>query len=792
MFVVDKIARCIQRYQDFEKMFQSHQGVRQAIGALWLELVRLCTKVMEYHSSRFRYLLGSFDRVFGDILTSIDARCAEADHAAAAAHMKEAKEIRERFLQEAHEQDIHRLRAWLAPASVDEDLERYRAEYLPGSLDWVIQNPQFTAWEQSTSSDSLLIFGPPGSGKSTLAAHLVHHLRDAHPDSTVLYFFCDYNDSSKNTSLSVRSTLLAQLLRSNHAVANQLSDIYRRSDGLKANSIIDDSDALREIINDCESLRERIFIIVDAEDECGKGFLASSIEPWVSDPPVKWLFTSRSDYSITNKVSVDLTLSTPFIREYTERRVHKIPHLADSDLGTSVVSRVTEGAEGLWLYARLMMDEIANAPSRELVDQYLQSLPRDLAGVYTRIMQTREMQMTEDERQFAGHLFLWLDISNVLPGFLSCEYDRLPYCILELVFRYVNKGNPVFDAVALARKLGAPLIQVHKQGSTYELDFLHRSAYQYLAESHWLPLEELPLILHPQKRKSLHRGILAMWYFTDCSDSLEDLQTLREETFYSRWHLTSERHFEMHYGLLKAFKYPLSRLISTDESEPTFKQILPMIRQLGEFLESEKCLLWVESATLINYSGDFPELLRNVQSMIQEDTGHECYNFECCGVEIQKFRQQCRIFFHNWAYVILQTTDWGNRLNKMPLTRHHHVEAEKNDEVFSISLTFEKPQGFDENKIATAMLRIGEASSATFQNALSTMPSDRPRHLMGLGVCHMCGLVASRTTLMHQKRHAYSCAAAGSNQLKATIHRRAKPREPSDLRNDKSGSSHKD
>jgi hypothetical protein len=142
--------------------------------------------------------------------------------------------------------------------------------------------------------------------------------------------------------------------------------------------------------------------------------------------------------------------------------------------------------------------------------------------------------------------------------------------------------------------------------------------------------------------------------------------------------------------------------------------------------------------------------------------------------------------------VILETTDWGKRLNKMPPTTSHHMKAENDDEVFNISLTFEKPQGFEKNKLATAMMQIGEASSATFQNALSTMPSDRHRHRMDLGVCHMCGLVASKRTLMHQKRHAYSCAAAESNQLKATVHRRAKPRDPSDLRNDKSGNSHED
>lgn len=143
-----------------------------------------------------------------------------------------------------------------------------------------------------------------------------------------------------------------------------------------------------------------------------------------------------------------------------------------------------------------------------------------------------------------------------------------------------NKGNQVFDAVALARKLGAPLIRVRKQGSTYDLDFVHRSAYQYLADSQGGPPGALPLILRPQGHKQHYRGIFAMWHFTDCPDSLKNLQTLREEAFQSRWHLTSERHFEMHYGLIKAFQYILRQM---NKITPVLQETLSLIRQLGGF-----------------------------------------------------------------------------------------------------------------------------------------------------------------------------------------------------------------
>src|SRR5277367_6009602 len=101
-----------------------------------------------------------------------------------------------------------------------------------------------------------------------------------------------------------------------------------------------------------------------------------------------------------------------------------------------------------------------------------------------------------------------------MPEFWSDNFDRLQYHMLQLIFRFVNGGSEVFNAAALARELDAPLIEVHEIGSTYELDFVHRSAYQYLADSSGLSSDELPLILKPQRLKQLHRGVTAVWYFS--------------------------------------------------------------------------------------------------------------------------------------------------------------------------------------------------------------------------------------------------------------------------------------
>lgn len=97
VFIIDKIAQSIQRYQDLETLFTSHTAVREAVGRLYCELLRLCTCMIKYQTRRLRYILNPFGNEFASISESIDYRAAEIDRAAQAAHFQEAKELREQI-----------------------------------------------------------------------------------------------------------------------------------------------------------------------------------------------------------------------------------------------------------------------------------------------------------------------------------------------------------------------------------------------------------------------------------------------------------------------------------------------------------------------------------------------------------------------------------------------------------------------------------------------------------------------------------------------------------------------
>jgi hypothetical protein len=77
-------------------LFASHDGVRNAIGTLYCDLIYLCTSVVRFHAKSFRRPFVSFDKEFGSISESVDLHGAEVDRAANAAHMREAKEAREK------------------------------------------------------------------------------------------------------------------------------------------------------------------------------------------------------------------------------------------------------------------------------------------------------------------------------------------------------------------------------------------------------------------------------------------------------------------------------------------------------------------------------------------------------------------------------------------------------------------------------------------------------------------------------------------------------------------------
>ena len=409
IFIIDKVAGSIRQYQDFETLFGSEEGVRNAVGTLYCDLICLCTRVVRFHAKDFRYAFASFDKEFGPVSRAIDLHGVEVERAANAAHMKESKVARKQMPVEkqgthkhievlsapsltwaAIAQVLHQLLCWLSPSTAEDDLRVHGESYMSGSCDWVVTSTKFNDWlEETTKVENFLqIVGGLGSGKSNLAAFLVEHLSKS--SMPVLYFFCNRSDSEKRKTIFVIRTLLAQFLKIDNHLASHILPRYQQSGRTFADSYVIVFDVLKTVMVQCQN--RALYIVIDAVDESIDAFeawngLLFQLQSCFQGTKTKLIITRRDAHDVTDyswlpeswSASHELIMRPVFasqhIHEYIRCRVHKIDTVANTDIETNIVTQISQRSDGLWLYARLMIDKVERAPSKAIVEKRLNSLP---------------------------------------------------------------------------------------------------------------------------------------------------------------------------------------------------------------------------------------------------------------------------------------------------------------------------------------------------------------------------------------------------------------------------------
>jgi hypothetical protein len=363
-----------------------------------------------------------------------------------------------------------------------------------------------------------------------------------------------------------------------------------------------------------------------------------------------------------HQILIDNVQSTAaFIEAYIAQRVNANNNIRMTKLGRRVISDVFGATDGLWLYARLMMDEIERLASSALIERQLQTIPRGITRLYTQILRSTEQHFSLEQTGFAQQIFLWLDVDDYLPEFLITHYEGLSYHTLSLILQYVNYGQPVFNPIALARELCSPLVEVHetalpnglsfqrsnqRRSATHtrdiELDYVHHTAKQYILASSASPWIDLPLVLRLRRFRYFHRAAVSVWYFSECSGSEKQLRALRARPYTD---IGIQCYFDMTYGIWGALKLSQfeSKVLPEEISELTF-----IVHKLSNFITSTECLRWIETAIIINYSAGYYHLLQNATEAFEAALHADTH-----GVPVWNEYQDARLrFLSTYVYVL--------------------------------------------------------------------------------------------------------------------------------------------
>lgn len=307
---------------------------------------------------------------------------------------------------------IAKIRFWLQPTEYlaeSGEFRRHVHSKAPGTGLWICETREYQQWHDSPDHGSLWIKGVPGAGKSVVAASLINHLKTTE-DVPVLFFFFRNIVAANFTPRSLIQDWLAQLLPHSPRLQATLEPITK-----SPLAEVPDSDLVEYFLDGLSILR-RVYCIADALDEMAieDSSLLSQLNSLATHRPasVKLLMTSRPkqylqsalrDSSIVH-ISLQQALVDNDIVSYLGHRFDEAsPSKSQLSLKSTIIDMIAARSRGLFLYAKLMMDQVLDAMQTATpmdIAALDRSLPTGLRETYLTILaKQRELHAIPVELQ---------------------------------------------------------------------------------------------------------------------------------------------------------------------------------------------------------------------------------------------------------------------------------------------------------------------------------------------------------------------------------------------------------
>ncbi|KAF7855285.1 uncharacterized protein EAF02_011544 [Botrytis sinoallii] len=493
------IGEALPRFDRYQKAFDDNVEFQQSLATLY-------ANILEFHQRAYKFLRQrawhviflSFWKDFGSrfdsIINSLKKHRDFIDIEAVSFDIVESRESRvkmqddiqlrqKRELEMVEENEkiakANRLQhaiAWFTLDGKNQETEhdRISKKRHDKTCEWMAGEQQFKSWmENNTEDPCLWLHGKPGSGKSVICSYIIQRLIER-PGLTTCYYYCD-GRSSGNVCQQILTTVAIQLLRQHHEISTLVAN--------------DPTASTR--------------IVIDGLDECSKEdqkVILKELRTICIGPALqcKVLFSSRKKAHIRQKLLKQPYISLDSrqevnqdIRSYLKFKISKLD-TSDQDLLERIEKTLVEKANGMFLWARLVLDELKFCYSDGALERTAMGLPKGLKAAYGRILdRIMDPSNPETAKFMAIRILEWM----------ACSYRVL-------------KNYEILDGVALDRsnwtltsktKIGKraldlcrPLIE---EGPANTVEFVHFSAKEYLLDEEYQ--EKLPFL----SRESAHLNI---------------------------------------------------------------------------------------------------------------------------------------------------------------------------------------------------------------------------------------------------------------------------------------------
>ena len=443
-----RIAAPLGRLQEYEKLSPDAPRLGRALYAVFARFLdfTLRTRRMFLDKANRTHVLDKFGRLFKkdpwrkytsaveNDVSEIRQLCEEAreevdltvaqksarSQKQAEAFYKMSEEFYRRQSKAAEENEAQRdnekyrkIMSWLDPVDMRTVLAALGKERFRATCEWILENRTFARWMSSRPTETgpplLWIHARPGAGKTFLAARCVELVSEI---GTVAYFFCDTKTQKRRTAIAVCRTWVHQILHDHPQAAREVEKVFYQS---TVPSMVDMKELLDKLLDKADSP----WLVLDGLDECEPDARADLMD--ICEHVMgraKILVTSRKESDIARKLSelgeqrvativIEPEDNCRDIESYVEAKVQDM-EIEDEDLEATVITRLTHGANGMFLWVRLMIEELEDAERDDELEDALFNLPDGLDELYARVLDRVNRFKKESKRETARQLLQWI------------------------------------------------------------------------------------------------------------------------------------------------------------------------------------------------------------------------------------------------------------------------------------------------------------------------------------------------------------------------------------------------
>ncbi|KAI0971544.1 hypothetical protein F4678DRAFT_87902 [Xylaria arbuscula] len=399
----------------------------------------------------------------------------------------------------------------LNPPHIEDDQYTALRSCHKQSGDWVFKDPTYLQWTKSTTSSESVLFihGMPGAGKTLLASRIISHLRSL-PGMTCLFFYFKQSDDTKSSMSHMLRSLLAQLTTIDASIVPELYQkccVVGNSEARQLASLKAWTANLLKSQNSC-------MIILDGLDECNyttSGNEARQILDWMTaniipeaekdGSRIRLLALGQRDGIVDSALSKYPSIQLDSIRAHLDdifmfarSRASKIRERFELNLEEelAIIKRITTTAKGMFLYAKVVMDNLmAQGSLAELDEELNVSFPTGLNEAYERVV----FRVLDNPARHHTHR----DAAAKVLSWLTCAVRPLKWNEIQCLFcidPYKGVSNSRNRRVDSCKSLCGSFVEVGEHSLDMPqispvVSLVHETARRYLIQTRRVDLLEV-------------------------------------------------------------------------------------------------------------------------------------------------------------------------------------------------------------------------------------------------------------------------------------------------------------